>query len=157
MRQSWGVFACSVPPPWQTYCTNLLCFISWTEVVLWLNCFTAMECSVERSQLKTHTQTRKKKALCSLAHLTAINIFPIYKAIGDEKERKTGVTGQDSLSCHFCLQLYGLNLLVSHLILFCTSDTKQTPPSNIWHFQPAQQIRFCAIVGNCLTGEHMVK
>lgn len=46
----------AVQPPWQTDSTNLLCFISRTEVVLWFSCFTALECTVERSQLKTHTQ-----------------------------------------------------------------------------------------------------
>lgn len=62
--------------------------------------------------------------------------------IGNVKERDRYAASSNYYSDHLCLQLICLDLLATHLLLFCTSDSRKTPPSQHMALQtwPTNQV-----------------
>lgn len=58
-------------------------------------------------------------------------------------------------SDHVCLQLCDSDLLVTHLVLLCISDSRSTCPMQHMARLPNKS-SFCAVNGNCLTEQHML-
>ena len=75
------------------------------------------------------------------------------KMTGNRKERERYSAQFSFSSDQFCLQLYP-NLLATHLIQFCTSDGRKTPPLPTYGTSDMpDKSGFCAVNSNCLTGE----